>query len=129
MDFKYTNIRGNYLPFATIEMKGKEWIEFRAFADSGASISLFHSSIAAILGIDVKKGKRIKAMVADGSFITFYLHEILVRFCGKEFEALIGFSKRLGAEFNILGRKDFFDSFIFCFNDYNKILSVNEIIK
>ena len=129
MDFKYDNIRGNYLPLVPIELRGEEWVEVRAFADTGASRSLFHSSIASVLGIDIEKGKETKAMVADGSFISVYLHKISVRFCGKEFEASIGFSKRLGAEFNILGRKDFFDRFIFCFNDYDKILSINEIKK
>lgn len=77
----------------------------------------------------MEKGKKTEAMVADGSFITIFLHKIPVRFCGIEFEAIIGFSKRLGAEFNILGRKDFFDRFIFCFDDYNKTLSINEIKK
>lgn len=129
MDFKYDNIRGNYLPLVPIEMKGVEWIEFRAFVDTGATRPLFTVSTASTLDIDVEKGKKTEAMVADGSFIPIYLHKILVRFCGKEFDALIGFSKRLGAEFNILGRKDIFDRFVFCFDDYNKVLNVNETNK
>ena len=127
MDFEYTNIRGNYLPLIPVELIGKKWLEFIVFADTGANRSIFHSDVGYILGIAVETGKKTEAMTAEGSFITVYLHTIHVRFCGKEFEASIGFSKRLGAEFNVLGRKDFFERFVFCFNDYNKILSVNEI--
>jgi len=36
---------------------------------------------------------------------------------------------RLGIGFNILGRKDFFDRFVFCFDDYHRELSLTEIEK
>ena len=127
MDFDYTNIRGNYLPLVAIELKWKDQVRFKAHADSGATTSLFHASVAAMIGIDIDKGRKTEAMVADGSFIAIYLHKIPVKFCGKEFEAMIGFSKRLGSELNILGRIDFFDRFVFCFDDHNKMLSVDEI--
>ncbi|MEK6852489.1 MAG: hypothetical protein AABX59_01290, partial [Nanoarchaeota archaeon] len=65
-------------------------------------------------------------IVGSGELIPVYLHNVSVRFAGKQFNATIGFSKRLGVEFNILGRKDFFERFIFCFNDKNKILEARE---
>ncbi len=130
MRFEYVNIRGKYLPIINLEIRGKEeWVEVRAFADTGASQSIFHSSFADVLKIDILKGKRIDVMVGDGSFIPVYFHKLDVKFAGKIFKANIGFSKRLGVEFNILGRKDFFDRFIFSFDDYHRVLKVTEIKK
>lgn len=57
------------------------------------------------------------------------MHKLKVRFAEKEFDAHIGFSKRLGVEFNILGRKDFFENFVFAFDDYHKVLEVTETVK
>ena len=130
MKFEYVNIRGNFLPIVPIEIKGREeWVVLRAFVDTGASQSIFHSGFAEVLGIEVEEGKEINVMVGDGSFIPVYLHTVKVKFAEEHFNATIGFSKRLGVEFNILGRKDFFDRFIFTFNDYHKVLEVTKILK
>lgn len=130
MKFDYLNVRGKFLPIIPIEIKGKkEWVQLRAFADSGATQSIFHSEFADVLGIILEKGKRFNIMVGDGSFIPIFSHKLDVKFAGEKFKAEIGFSKRLGVEFNILGRKDFFDRFVFSFDDYHKILEVLKIMR
>jgi len=58
MRFPYVFLKGKYLPIVPLELKGKEWVEVRAFADTGASYSVFHSDVAEILGIDYEKGRK-----------------------------------------------------------------------
>jgi len=125
MKFPYILLKGKYLPIVSLELRGKEWVELDAFADSGASYSIFHSDIAEILGISLEKGKKDYVTVGDGSVMPVYKHDIQVKFCEKKFIAKIGFSKSLGIGFNILGRDDFFDRFVFCFDNKKKELRVN----
>jgi len=125
MRFPYVFLKGKYLPIVPLELKGKEWVEVRAFADTGASYSVFHSDVAEILGIDYEKGRKDYLTVGDGSVMLTYMHKIKVRFCEKDFNAKIGFSKSLGIGFDILGREDFFDRFIFCFDSKNMELRID----
>jgi predicted aspartyl protease len=107
-----------------IEIKGSTWVEFYAYVDSGASYSVFHSDIAEILGLNYENGEKTYITVGDGSLITVFKHQVQVRLEGQEFMASIGFSKNLGIGFNILGRESFFDRFVFCFDDKNKVLII-----
>ncbi len=112
------------LPILPLELKGSDWIEFNAYADSGASYSVFHSDIAEILEFDYEKGEKTYITVGDGSLITVFKHQVSVRFNGQDFTAVIGFSRNLGIGFNIIGRESFFDRFVFCFDDKNKVLII-----
>lgn len=56
-----------------------------------------------------------------------YIHKLKVKFADKEFEAKIGFSKKLGIGFDIIGRKNFFDNFKICFDEKNKIVEAVEL--
>ncbi|MBC2697670.1 MAG: hypothetical protein HF976_06500 [ANME-2 cluster archaeon] len=67
MKYPYMLFKGRYLPIIPLDLKGSEWVEFKAS---------------------------------------------------------IGFSRNLGIGFNILGRESFFDRFVFCFDDKNKVLIV-----
>ncbi len=99
-----------------------EWTEFRAYVDFGASYSIFHSEIADILDLDLEQGEKAYVTVGDGSLIPVYYHQITVQIAEKEFNAEIGFSRKLGIGFNILGRKDVFEEFKVCFNEKEKFL-------
>ncbi|MDI6708460.1 MAG: aspartyl protease family protein [Candidatus Thermoplasmatota archaeon] len=125
MIFPYVLLKGKYLPIIPLELKGKEWIEVRAFVDTGASYSIFHSDIAEILGLDYKSGKKDYLTVGDGSVMLVYKHNLKVRFCGQMFTARIGLSKSLGIGFNIMGMEDFFDRFVFCFDNKLRELRVD----
>lgn len=130
MRFDYVDIRGKFLPIIPVEIKGKDdWVQFHVFVDTGASQSIFSANFCEILGVNLEDGEKINIMVGDGSFIPAYIHKLDVRFADKEFDAYIGFSKRLGVEFNILGRKDFFENFVSAFDDYHKTLDVIETVK
>jgi hypothetical protein len=62
--------------------------------------------------------------VGDGGSIPVYLHTLPVRVGSHEFEAMIGFSDRLGVDLNIIGRTSFFEEFIVCFDDRKKVLTL-----
>jgi len=124
MDYPYVPFKNKHLPMIPIEVKSSEWIEFYAYVDSGASYSVFHSDIAEILSLKYEEGEKTYITVGDGSLITVFKHQVQVRLDGQEFMASIGFSKNLGIGFNILGRESFFDRFVFCFNDKNKVLII-----
>jgi len=49
-----------------------------------------------------------------------------IKFAGREFEARIGMSRKLGIGFDIIGRKDFFENFKICFDEKNKIVEAIE---
>ena len=94
MNFPYIFLEGRYLPIVPLELKGEEWVELHAFVDSGASYSIFHADIAEILGIKYTKGEKNFMTVGDGAQIPVYIHNINVRFIGKEFIAKIGYPKK-----------------------------------
>ncbi len=117
MRYPYVSYAGRFLPIIGIEIKGREdWVIFDAYVDSGAGYSIFHTDVAEVLGIDIEKGEENFVVVGDGSKIKVYNHNVKVRIAGKEFEAVIGFSYRLGIGFNVLGQESIFDRFKICFN-------------
>ena len=122
MNFPYKKLAGRLLPIVPIELKGKEWISYDSYVDSGAGYSIFHSDVADDLEIKLEDGEKIYITVGDGSQIIVYLHKILVRIADKEFVAKIGFSERLGIGFNIIGQSDIFDRFKICFDGKEKLV-------
>src|SRR5574341_1727238 len=124
MKFPYVDLRGRLLPIVPVEVNN---IEFYAFVDSGATFSIFHSDIAEILDIKIEDGEKVFVTVGDGSLIPVYLHELRVKFAGKDFNASIGMSKKLGIGFDIIGRKSFFENFKICFDEKNKTVESTEV--
>lgn len=87
-------------PIVPLEIKSKngEWIEFHAYIDSGAAVSVFHSDHAELLGLTIQKGRKIFLTVGNEEEIPAYVHKIPVRFAGKEFFAEVSFSRSLELE-------------------------------
>lgn len=124
MRFQYLQVGPkDFAPIIPLNIKGKDgWIAFEVYVDSGATYSIFHSSRAEILDLNFKKGKKILVTVGDGQQIGVYLWQMKVRLGDDSFKATIGFSGELGVNFNLLGRKSFFDRYLICFNDKNKYI-------
>ena len=122
MKFSYVKFDNKFLPIVPIRLKGKEWVEFKAFVDTGAGYSIFYYDVAEILGLNLEKGQREFVKIGDGSFIEVFAFRILVSLAGKEFESKIGFSRSLGVGFNILGRQDIFDNFRVCFDESERTI-------
>jgi len=124
MKFPYIQFQKKFSPIVPIRLRhrNKEWTEFKAYVDSGASYSIFRAEITDILGLRLEKGEKIYVTVGDGSLIPVYLHQITVQLAEETFSAAIGFSRQLGIGFNIIGRKDIFEKFKVCFNEKEKIV-------
>ncbi|MEK6888442.1 MAG: hypothetical protein AABX14_05860 [Candidatus Aenigmatarchaeota archaeon] len=117
MRFPYLEYEGKYLPMVPIKLKGKDWVEFLAFVDSGAGYSVFKASAAKILGLEMENGKKEFVKIGDGSFIEVFTFKFPVSVGTHEFEAKIGFSRGLGIGFHIIGRTDIFNNFRICFDE------------
>ncbi len=121
MKFSYQFFEGEHLPIITISIKRKEeWIDFDAYIDTGASTCLFPADVAEILNITLERGEVKKVILGDGNTITVYIHNLSISLAGKEFIAPIGFSKGLGINFAIIGRKGIFEQFMITFNEKDK---------
>ena len=79
--FDYARHRLRDIPLIPVSLKGEQgWAEIwacpeprrRAYLDSGAFYSLFDDKVADLLGIELTQGRRMLAVVGDGSFIPFY---------------------------------------------------------
>ncbi len=124
MKFNYIFFEGKFLPIVPLKIQGKEgWVEFKAFIDTGASYCLFHADVAEVLGIDVEKGEKDEMVVGDGNILVVYIHFLPVSIAGKEFQAKIGFSKGIGVNMEIIGRKDIFDHFVVCFDEQERAVT------
>lgn len=122
MRFPYLKFEDEYLPMVPVRLKGREWIEFKAFVDTGAGFSIFTYDIAEVLGFDAEKGDREFVKIGDGSFIEVFAFRLPIKLAEREFEAKVGFSRSLGVGFNIIGRRDIFDKFRVCFDDAEKFV-------
>lgn len=117
VEFDYARHRKRDLPIIPIGLRLRNsWVEVWAYVDSGAFYSIFDDKVADLLGIEVQEGKRMLAVVGDGSFIPFYLHKMQMRLEEDEFEMEVGFSAKLGVGFNLLGM-DLFDRYKVTFDN------------
>ena len=116
--FKYKEYNGKFHPVIPVVLFTKEPTQFEAYVDSGASLSIF--SYLKGLEIDLEKGNLVYVTVGDGGSIPVYIHCMEMEIGEERFNAEIGFSKRLGIGFNIIGRRDIFDIFDICFSDKKK---------
>ena len=119
--YPYRSIRGISSPIIPVKiMKGDKIARTYTYADSGATYSVFSDDEAEKLGMDMETGEELYLITGDGGSILIYLHEVKIEIGDCEFNAVVGFSDRLGIGFNILGRKDVFERLIFCFDDNEK---------
>ncbi len=124
MKYPYIQFRNRFLPIVPIRFRlgNNDWVEFKAYADSGAGYSVFHENVIEILGLELEDGNKEYVTVGDGSLIPVYMHRIVVQLALEEFDAMIGFSKQLGIGFNIIGRRDIFERFKVCFMENERVV-------
>ena len=129
VEFPYLkDAQGRYAPIVYLQVwTGNRWLYLQAYVDSGASWSVFHVDVAALLGIKLTRAKRRYVALGNGSVLPIYLQRIRVRFAGQEFSAPAGFSDALRMGFNLMGRAGFFDRFSMCFNDRARRLTVTRL--
>ena len=84
--------------------------------DSGGHISLFHATVAASLGLELKRGKKEHLGGIAGG-ITSYVHSVKCSIAGYPFKCRIAFSEEISMPYQIIGRLDFFESFNVTFDE------------
>ncbi|MEK7181087.1 MAG: retropepsin-like aspartic protease [Patescibacteria group bacterium] len=101
-------------PFVPVRLfNGGKKIDIYALVDSGADASLFHSSLAKELGIDLVAGRKQTFFgISSGPGIEVYIHPIRLQVVGasETFEIEAGFTESQGVG-AILGQSGFFDRY------------------
>lgn len=116
--FPYTIHKGLAIPYIPLILKiGKTQRRFWTFVDTGATFTIIKVSEIEDLDFDYREGKLVNVQVGDGGFIPIYLHKLKMTLDDFTFTATVGFSNKLGVEFNLLGRKDVFHTFDVIFRE------------
>ena len=119
--FPYKIYRAIPCPIITLEMRGpKGWFNADAYVDSGAFYSVFCVQDAEMIGLDYRKGKAGHIVVGDGNVMPVYFYNLPVMIGPVTFDAIIGFSPKLGVGFNLLGRRSVFERFVVIFDDVKR---------
>ena len=122
MKFSYQHFRDTYypvIPVAIIAPASAKKVTTSAIIDSGAAISIFHGSLAVLLGIAVESGEKRIFQGASAKLIG-YVHNVRMAVAGKEFECEVVFSDELSTSFNLLGRRGVFENFKVVFDEAKK---------
>ena len=120
IEFKYALHKRRDIPLIPVGLRTRgKWMEVWAYVDSGSFYSIFDEKVAEVLDINLETGKRVLAVVGDGSFIPIYLHKVGIRIGEDEFGMNIGFSPKLGVGFNLLGM-DIFNRYRVVFDNRAK---------
>jgi predicted aspartyl protease len=118
--FPYVRFHGKAYPLIPITLRrGEHFVNTFALLDSGASISVFRPEIAQALHIPHAERRGIRLGTASGG-VNIGVARVEIEVERSRFQAKIGFSDKLAASFNILGREGFFHHFSICFNEVMK---------
>lgn len=99
----------------------------KCLVDSGADESLFHSSVARGLGIELDAGEPRIYFPVGGSPITGFVHRLSLQIHGfdERIEIEAGFSEE--NHLSLLGQDGFFESYEVIFRRYEKRFEINSI--
>lgn len=124
---RYRPVWGELGPLVRFGLSSNgQTVTVEAYADSGASYSIFHPIWSQRLGIPYPSGRRVFVRIGSGALIPLYLHRLRVMIGHFSFPATVGFSNQLGVGFNILGRRDLFKKLSFTFNDRYGFLLIRD---
>ncbi len=119
----YFNGHGHFpaVPLYFITLKKR--VRSLALIDSGASISIFRSETAEMLGISIESGTKT-ILGGVGGKIMGYTHQLTVEVVGKTLHCPIVFSRDYLVSFNLLGREGFFEHFLITFDERRRVVGL-----
>jgi len=123
--FPYVLYHKRYYPIIPIIIEGRERTIIHALVDSGATISLFHTSIADDAGIDLEDAEQVYLAGVGG-----YIKAHVKKQVGVSIEGLgritipIAFTEHIASDIAILGRQGFFEAFEITFREWEKKLII-----
>src|SRR3989338_950901 len=105
MKFPYQLFRDAYYPIIPVTIiKRNKRVNTSAVVDSGASISIFSSSIGRIIGLDIEAGEK-RIFQGASAKLAGYIHNVKMVIAGKEIDCKVAFSDELSTSFNLIGRE------------------------
>jgi hypothetical protein len=105
---------------------GAQHTDLICLVDSGADDCMFHSSVATLLGFDLKSGS-LKQFggIKEGATVDSYLHAIELQIYGftERISVVAAFSEELGAG-GLLGQSGFFENYRVDFEGYRGVMTI-----
>lgn len=99
---RYTRIDTRAYPLLRFGLShNRRTVTVSAYVDTGAAYSIFVPGVVQRLNLDYRSGRLTYARVGDGGLIPVYLHRLTVHIGHFSFQAIVGFSDRLGVGFNL----------------------------
>lgn len=122
--FELSLEKGKIITFPAINLSlfkrdSDEEFSFLVLVDSGAEVSLFTKSDAELLGLSLKKGKRIYVGSVSGDKILAFVHPVVMKIGEEKFKVDIAFSGKDDTP-RVLGRNPIFSYFFVIFDNKNK---------
>lgn len=113
-------------PVIRIFLQGMDgsWRALQAFVDSGSDISIFRKSDAERLGLDLRTGDPIVIAGFGSAETPAYIHEISIRVGTHEFSCHTAFADEENTP-PVIGREDFFNQFVVCYDDNKETIRLH----
>jgi len=114
------------LPLVSVRLScNKKKVKVWALVDSGADFSVFNADIAAILDIDLKKGRPIDLMGFVGESAPAWVHQVNLELEGfQSININVAFTESSMPELSLVGQRGFFDNFQIRFERYKDLIEI-----
>jgi hypothetical protein len=127
------NLQAPWIPLPLLKVRlsyQDQYINVNALVDSGANASLFHSSIAEALGIDLTSGMEQEFFGISGHPIKSYFHLVKLQIFGsnESVELAVAFTDSPGVG-ALLGQADFFQHHKITFERYKEQMEIKSAKK
>ena len=127
--FPYVLYHGRYYPIVPVMVEGRERAVIHALVDSGATMSLFHKSIAEDAGIDLKDTEEVYLAGIGGYVRARVKRQVKTSIEGlRSINIPIAFTEYITSDIAILGRQGFFEAFEIIFKEWEKRLVIRSRI-
>ena len=106
-----------------VVIRAKYITKLYALVDSGATVSLFHISVADDAGIDLRDAEK-EYLAGVGGYISAYIKkEVEIEGLGK-LKVPVAFTEYISSDLAILGRQGFFEHFEIVFREWRRELEL-----
>jgi len=124
--FHYVKLRNRFYPLLPVVLHGpKRKVKLYALLDSGAVISLFHTSIVRVAGIDLEGTEEVY-LSGVGEYVRAYRTRVLMEVEGMgPLELPVAFTEYISADLCILGHEGFFEKHEVIFKEYVREMLLN----
>jgi len=114
-----------YYPMISVVIRGRYITKLYALVDSGATLSLFHISVADDASINLKDAEK-KYLAGVGGYVPAFIKkeiELEIEGLGK-LKAPVAFTEYISSDLAILGRQGFSEQFEIVFREWRRELEL-----